>query len=311
MSPLNGWDAVWYHWVEAHGYDPAIAHGNLAAFYPGWPPAWHAVSWLPIPIYLAGSLLATALFGVALCLLYRITLGRYDVTIARRTVLFMAFWPLAFVFSMPYSESLFLLASLGAFALTWHGRWWSGSAVGALAVLARPVGIALFPALRLAHLPRPGLALAGVPAAAPDGGGRRRLLPVPRLAHRRLCSRACTPSSADGGGASCRCPIEIGRALWVDVLSNGLLRSLADVALHARLVRALVAGVVGAAAARRVPDLRRAARAPALERRLAALDGPDGDGRVPAVLGARGVERARSRGSTRSSRWPRPRCSPP
>ena len=185
MSPLDSWDAVWYHWIEAHGYDPAIAHGNLPAFYPLWPAAWHSVSWLPIPIYLAGSLLATALFGVALCLLYRITLGRYDVAMARRTVLFTAFWPLAFVFSMPYSESLFLLASLGAFALTWHGRWWSGSAVGALAVLARPVGVALIPGTGMAHLPRAGLALAGVPPAALDGRGRGWLLPVPGLAHRR------------------------------------------------------------------------------------------------------------------------------
>ena len=183
MSPLNGWDAVWYHWVEAHGYDPAIAHGNLAAFYPLWPLTWHAVSWLPIPIYLAGSLLSTVFFGIALCLLYRMTLGRYDVTIARRTTLFLAFWPLAFVFSMPYSESLFLLASLGAFALTWHGRWWWGSAAGAVAVLARPVGIALLPAFAWRIYRDQGLALAGVSAAAADGGRRRRLLPVPGLAH--------------------------------------------------------------------------------------------------------------------------------
>ena len=147
FAPLDQWDAVWYHWVLRHGYDPSIAHGNVAAFFPLWPLAWHTVAWIPVPVYLAGSLLSTAFFGAALCLLYRMTLGRFDEGMARRTVLFTAIWPLTFVFSMPYSESLYLLLSLAAFALTWHGRWWWGCAVGALAVLARPVGIALVPAL--------------------------------------------------------------------------------------------------------------------------------------------------------------------
>jgi hypothetical protein len=228
MSPLDSWDAVWYHWIEAHGYDPAIAHGNLPAFYPLWPAAWRSVSWLPVPIYLAGSLLATALFGVALCLLYRITLGRYDVAMARRTVLFTAFWPLAFVFSMPYSESLFLLASLGAFAFTFHGRWWSGSAAGALAILARPVGIALIPAFAWriyrdqgwrwrAYLPLL------VMVAAEAGfflflGWRTGSVLQSLDAQSRGWGRGFVPL-----------PFEVGRALWVDVISNGLLRSLADV----------------------------------------------------------------------------------
>lgn len=228
MSPLNGWDAVWYHWVEAHGYDPAIAHGNLAAFFPMWPLTWHAVSWVPIPIYLAGSLLSTVFFGIALCLLYRMTLGRYDVTIARRTTLFLAFWPLAFVFSMPYSESLFLLASLGAFALTWHGRWWWGSAAGAVAVLARPVGIALLPAFAW-RIYR-------------DQGWRwRAFLPLLLMVAADLgfflflgwrtgdWLESVHAQQRGWGRGFVPLPYEIGRALWVDVFENGLLRSLADV----------------------------------------------------------------------------------
>ncbi len=291
MSPLSGWDAIWYHWVEEHGYDPAIGHGNIAAFYPGWPAAWHGVSWLPIPIYLAGSLLATALFGAALCLLYRITLGRYDVVIAQRTVLFMAFWPLAFVFSMPYSESLFLLTSLGAFALTYHRRWWLGCGVGALAVLARPVGIALFPAFAWriyrehrwawrAYLPLLLLVAADLAFFVFLAWRTGDFFETLDAQHRGW-GRGFVPL-----------PIEIvpgglGRRLLERPAALGRRRQ-----LHARVVRALVAGVVGAEAARRVPDLRRARDPPALERRLAALDGPDGDDRLPALLGARGVERA-------------------
>jgi hypothetical protein len=147
FAPLGQWDAVWYGWIAQHGYDPAIGHGNAAAFFPLYPLAWRVVSVLPGPMTLWGSLLSSALFAAALCLLYAITRARYDERLARRTVLYLAIFPLTFVFALPYAESLFLLLTLGAFALTWHGRWWQASAVGALAVLARPVGIALVPAL--------------------------------------------------------------------------------------------------------------------------------------------------------------------
>ncbi len=147
FAPLGQWDAVWYGWIAQHGYDPAIGHGNAAAFFPLYPLVWRVVSVLPGPMTLWGSLLSSALFAAALCLLYVITRARYDERLARRTALYLAIFPLTFVFALPYAESLFLLLTLGAFALTWHGRWWQGSAVGALAVLARPVGIALVPAL--------------------------------------------------------------------------------------------------------------------------------------------------------------------
>jgi hypothetical protein len=147
FAPLGQWDAVWYGWIAQHGYDPAIGHGNAAAFFPLYPLAWRVISALPGPMTLWGSLLSSALFAAALCLLYVITRARYDERLARRTALYLAIFPLTFVFALPYAESLFLLLTLGAFALTWHGRWWQGSAVGALAVLSRPVGIALVPAL--------------------------------------------------------------------------------------------------------------------------------------------------------------------
>ncbi len=227
FSGLGRWDAVWYHWVEAHGYDPAIAHGNVAAFYPLFPLVWRGLSWLPLPIYVIGSLLSTAAFGVALCLLYRMTLGRYDVDMARRTVLFLAFWPLTFVFSMPYSESLYLLASLAAFSLTWHGRWWLGSAAGSLAVLARPVGIALVPALAWRIYRKRGWAW-------------RAYLPLLLMVAADLAFflylgyrtgdwlQTLAAQHRGWGRGFVPLPLELGRALWVDVIQNGLLRSLAD-----------------------------------------------------------------------------------
>jgi hypothetical protein len=228
FSPLGRWDAIWYHWVESHGYDPAIGHGNTAAFYPLWPLVWRAVSWLPIPIYLAGSLLSTAFFAAALCLLYRITLERYDLAMARRTTLYMAIWPLAFVYSLPYSESLFLLASLAAFALTWHGRRWLGSASGALAVLARPVGIALVPAFAWRIYRRDGLRWRSyLPLLLMLGAELGFFL---FLGWRTGDWMGNTHAQHRGWGRGfVPVPIELGRGLWSDVIQNGLLRTLADI----------------------------------------------------------------------------------
>jgi len=147
FGALGDWDAIWYRWIAQHGYDPSIGHGNTAAFFPLFPLVWKPFTSLPGPATFWATLLSSLLFGAALCLLYAITIARYEADVARRTVLYLAIFPLSFVFSLPYAESLFLLLALAAFALTWHGRWWWGSVAGALAVLARPVGIALLPAL--------------------------------------------------------------------------------------------------------------------------------------------------------------------
>ncbi|HEY3764244.1 MAG TPA: hypothetical protein VGL44_03725, partial [Gaiellales bacterium] len=60
FAPLGQWDAVWYRWIADHGYDPAIGHGNAAAFSPLYPLAWRVVGVLPGPMTLWGSLLSSA-----------------------------------------------------------------------------------------------------------------------------------------------------------------------------------------------------------------------------------------------------------
>jgi hypothetical protein len=149
FSPLGRWDASWYRWIALHGYDQAGAHGhhrNVVAFSPLYPLAYRVASALPGPMTLWGSLLSTVLFGAALCLLYDLGLRSLDRNTTRRAVLYLAICPLSFVFSLPYSESIFLALVVGAFALIAAGRTRAACALAALAVLTRPVGIALVPA---------------------------------------------------------------------------------------------------------------------------------------------------------------------
>jgi hypothetical protein len=117
------------------------------AFYPLFPLAYRLVGALPGPMTLWGSLLSSALFALALCALYQLTVDTLGTPVARRAVLYLAVAPMAFVFAVPYSESLFLLLAVVAFLAQDRGHPWAAGSVGALAALARPVGIALVPAL--------------------------------------------------------------------------------------------------------------------------------------------------------------------
>ncbi len=165
---------------------------------------WRPLSILPGPMELWGSLLSTALFGAALCVLYRMTLGRYDEAMARRTVLYLSIFPLTFVFSLPYAESLFLLLALGAFALTWHGRGWAGArsarwrcSHGRSASRSCPRSPGGLPAARAAA--------AAVPAAAPAAARRGPVLRLSRVADGRLPGERARPGARLGARASVSC----------------------------------------------------------------------------------------------------------
>jgi hypothetical protein len=147
-GPLGLWDGKWYVLIAQYGYDPTLSHGNAPAFFPLYPlliGATHVV--IPIDWELVGVVLSTLLLLPALMLLYRLTYDRWGEAVARRTVLYLAISPMAFVFSAVYTESLALLLTVGSFLMLERRRITAASALGALAVLTRPVGILLAPAI--------------------------------------------------------------------------------------------------------------------------------------------------------------------
>ncbi|HEY1480151.1 MAG TPA: mannosyltransferase family protein [Gaiellales bacterium] len=148
FGAVGMWDSIWYRQIALQGYDPALFHANTPAFLPLWPAclwAAHQVIWF-VDLTWVGAGLSNLLFAVGLCLLYRLTDDLLGRAIARRSVLYLAISPLAFVFSAVYAESLFLALAVGSFLLLERRHNLSASALGALAVLARPVGIMLAPA---------------------------------------------------------------------------------------------------------------------------------------------------------------------
>ena len=149
LRDLGAWDGIWYRSIAVHGYDPSIGHGDNAAFLPFYPFLLHCLRTVApfVDLVWLGAALSTALMAAGMCLLYKLTDERFGRTIARRTVLFLSISPLSFVFSAVYAESLFLVLVTGCFLLAERRRFVWASALGALGVLTRPVGLALAPAL--------------------------------------------------------------------------------------------------------------------------------------------------------------------
>jgi hypothetical protein len=176
LSPLARWDAVWFLQIAQHGYmggDPLydaggelVSEEHRAAFFPLYPLAVRAVAGFTNSAgasLIAAYVVSLGAFLGALYLLYRLVDLELGPEIARVAVLLLAVSPSTLFFSAPYSESLFLLTTVGAFYAARTGRWaWAG-ALGAAAAATRNTGIVLLLPLALLYLYRPdGPGMTGV-----------------------------------------------------------------------------------------------------------------------------------------------------
>ncbi len=160
------WDSVWFLRIAEHGY--SAASGAASAFYPLYPGAVAALGRVLFGHYvLAGILVSLAATFASFLLLHRIAEERLGADGARRAVLYLALFPFALFLQAVYSESLYLLLALAAFLLAERRRFLLAGAVAGLAMLTRPAGVALLPALAvLAWRERNrGRALAGLAVA--------------------------------------------------------------------------------------------------------------------------------------------------
>lgn len=150
LAPFGGWDGIWYQRIADYGYDPTVAHGNGVAFSPLYPLlvriTGNALGWSYL---VAGIAVSTVAFLVAIVLLHRLIERRMGERVARTAVWLTAFFPVAYLFSSVYTESLFLLVTVLTFVLLERGWAVGSSLAGTFAVLTRPTGILLVPSLAL------------------------------------------------------------------------------------------------------------------------------------------------------------------
>jgi Mannosyltransferase (PIG-V) len=144
------WDAVWFVHIADHGYDSK----QVTAFFPLYPLVVHAVSEVTRSTVVAGVLVSLAAAGAAGVLVHAIARTQLERRAADDTVLLLALYPLAFVFTAVYSDALFLALSAGSFLAGLRGRSVAAGVLGGLAVATRLIGLALLPALLVLLWPR-------------------------------------------------------------------------------------------------------------------------------------------------------------
>jgi hypothetical protein len=150
LGAWQRWDAIWYLRIVEEGYhagDPSLV------FPPLYPILTRIVSMLPGVSPLLGALAVSTLSAfVAFVFLYRLALEDLGEAAARRTVVYLAIFPWAYFLMAPYSESLFLAATLGAFLFARQRRWGLAGLLGAAAALTRLSGVLLLLPLAYAVL---------------------------------------------------------------------------------------------------------------------------------------------------------------
>jgi mannosyltransferase PIG-V len=138
VAPLARWDSTWFMSIAADGY----GGGGREAFFPLYPLVL-AVGGAAGQMLVVGAVLSTAFAAVALTLLHRLVAIDYGAAVARGAVVAMAFMPMSFFLSAVYSESLFLMLSVGAVYAARTDRWaWAGI-LGFLAATTRSAGVLL------------------------------------------------------------------------------------------------------------------------------------------------------------------------
>jgi len=139
---LMVWDAAWYVRIAEAGYHGGVVHGGHDfAFFPAWPLLIKLGSLGVFPLSLTGAVLANVCFVAAAVLIWRVLADRLGEAVATAALLLLAFAPSAYVFSLPYSEPLFLLAAGSYFFARPESRWRLPAA--ALAMVTRIAGIGL------------------------------------------------------------------------------------------------------------------------------------------------------------------------
>jgi hypothetical protein len=157
LSPLARWDAVWFLSIANHGY--GSAGSPRTAFFPLYPLLSAAVGRLgggsEGAVLVAAYVVALVALLGALVLLHRLTELELGAAAARPTVLLLCLFPAALFLGAPYSESVFLLASVGAVYAARTGHWaWAGvAAAGASAT--RSAGVLLLLPLVVLYLRGP------------------------------------------------------------------------------------------------------------------------------------------------------------
>lgn len=163
-APDNLWVDQWIRWdstffleIASQGYQVTLDEPSNVAFFPLYPILIRTLEPVFSSPLLAALFISQTSFLMALLILYSTASSLFDCRTAERAVVYLSIFPTSFYFAAVYTESLFLLLSLIAFACARSKLWAFANLAVMLAAVTRPTGILLgLPLLLewLAHKPR-------------------------------------------------------------------------------------------------------------------------------------------------------------
>ncbi len=137
---LFHWDALWYARIVAHGYEYTPGAQSSVAFFPLLPMAIYVLRAITgLGTALAGFLITNTCLLVSAVLLRRIALLDFPSPsrIPDRAVWFLLLCPMTFFHSAIYTESPFLMFSLGAILFARKRQWLGAGICGAFLTATR------------------------------------------------------------------------------------------------------------------------------------------------------------------------------
>lgn len=150
FDALTQKDAQWFLHIAQFGYDSSQA----PAFFPLFPLLVGGLGRVFGSYLVVGTLVSLVAGAIGAVLVGRIARAALGARLAHDSVLYLALYPVSFVFTSAYSEGLFLALSAGAFVAAMQRRSLLAGLLAALAVATRLIGIALVVPLVLLLWPR-------------------------------------------------------------------------------------------------------------------------------------------------------------
>lgn len=138
-APLIKWDAHWYTYIAAQGYD-----GKSVVFFPVLVVLIRAVAGLGLNHAVAGLLVCNLFAILSFGMMHAAFHRDFPARTADRALLAYAVMPTSFFLNSVYTEPLFLTFSLACVYYARQGEWWPAGIFAALATLTRNLGVCLF-----------------------------------------------------------------------------------------------------------------------------------------------------------------------
>lgn len=156
---LDRWDGEWYRMIARGGYMLIPGRQSDPAFFPIYPIMLRGLHAAGVGWGIAGPLLSNFALLLGLVLFYALSREIFSEPLARRATTYLAIFPLGYVFSMTYPESVVLVLLTAAPLAALRRHWWLAAFCAGAAALARPEGLFLvFPLADIAWRQRRTLA---------------------------------------------------------------------------------------------------------------------------------------------------------